>query len=249
MKHDNRGMTLIELLTALAVSTVILSGAAYMLFSSLTLSGRNNASVEVQSEAQMALNMLADNIMEAKGIGIRIPAAGESTECFFFGEMLIKKAAGRDYELFYKGNVLATDIGNGKSGNIYLIEFPNEKYEAAADGYCRLASHSEEAGCVAEGMDKALLYIKELSGQEKIKWLLAQNVTELSLTPVSAYGQGGFEEPFMVSIKLSVENDSTGKSIRRTLEDKIAVRNRLDSVYMTASGGAHSSMKKFERQE
>ena len=64
MTANNKGFSLVELLVALAVSSIVLTALGYMIITGLKLYGRNNAHVEVQSEAQTAMNLILDNIME-----------------------------------------------------------------------------------------------------------------------------------------------------------------------------------------
>lgn len=259
MRRDDRGMTLVELLAAFAVSAVVLTGVTYMLTTSLKLSEKNNANVQLQSETQTALALIADNIMEAKGIGLKTGAAGESTDCILFGDILIKKL-GTGYEAYYKGNAIIADTGAGKTGEIYLAEFPNDAFDAGADGYCKLAAAAQEAACVSESMDKVKKYVMDTPQPKRIKWLMAQGITEFTVLPDSVYGEKTvkengmdvvktlYEEPFTLKISLTANSAYGSDSLTRTLSDKIAVRNRLNKIYLTKPGAGKDRMEIYERQ-
>ena len=51
IKNDNRGLSLVELLVAFAVSAIVLSGLAYLMINVLNLFGRTNVNVELQNES------------------------------------------------------------------------------------------------------------------------------------------------------------------------------------------------------
>lgn len=67
VKYDNRGLSLVELLVAFAVSAIVLSGLAYLMINVLNIFGRTNVNVELQNESQTAMNLVIDNIMDAGG--------------------------------------------------------------------------------------------------------------------------------------------------------------------------------------
>ena len=48
VKNDNRGLSLVELLVAFAVSAIVLSGLAYLMINVLNIFGRTNVNVELQ---------------------------------------------------------------------------------------------------------------------------------------------------------------------------------------------------------
>ena len=49
IKNDNRGLSLVELLVAFAVSAIVLSGLAYLMINVLNIFGRTNVNVELQN--------------------------------------------------------------------------------------------------------------------------------------------------------------------------------------------------------
>lgn len=190
---DNRGLTLVELLVAFAVSAIVLTALGYLLITGLKLYGRNNAHVEVQSEAQTTMNLIIDNIMEAEGICIVNPAAGADTECVLLGDLLVEEN-GSSYDVYFKGNAIVTDIDSiGENGRpireMYLLSFPNDDFaqDSGKAGYCKLvssisasgSSEAERKGSAAKCAWQTVrdYLINELNEEERTKWLLARYIT------------------------------------------------------------------------
>ena len=191
--RDNRGVSLVELLVAFMVGSLVLVALGYLLLSGMKLSGRNNAHVEVQSEAQTTMNLILDNIMEAGGICIANPAPGADTECALLGDLVVEESSG-SYNVWFKGNAVVTCIDDtDASGNpirkMYLVGFPNDDHpsDGAKPGYAKLVSgasksepsEAERAGAAAkDALDTVQHYVKnELSEEERTKWYLAQYIT------------------------------------------------------------------------
>lgn len=82
MKHKihNRGMTLIELIIALAISILVLSMIAVFMKVASRGFNKTNDDVKLQMEAQVAINQLSNLAMEAKDIkslqGVSDPDCG-----------------------------------------------------------------------------------------------------------------------------------------------------------------------------
>lgn len=259
LKNDNKGLTLVELLLTFAISAIVLSGLAYMLVTSLKLSQRNNANVEVQSEVQTAMNLIIDNIMEAQGICLKVPASGVTTDCILFGETSIRKI-GSEYVFYYKGNAVVADITSGR-GELYLIEFPNETFPAEADGYCKIDAAVNELDCVSRSIEKIKDDITNLPEDQRIKWLMAQNITGFTITPCSEYGEETvvengvdviknlYTETFTLKITLSAESDYGFGKTTRVLNDKAAVRSRMSKIYVTKPGEDKENLEAYDRKK
>lgn len=190
--RDNRGLSLVELLVALAVGSIVITALGFLLIMGLRMYGRNAAHTEVQNEAQTTMNLIIDTIMESQGICIVNPATGVDTECVLLGDLLVEES-GSSYDVYFRGNAIVTDINNiGADGEairrMYLVSFPNDDYgsDAAMPGYAKLlnnvsksaASEAEEKGAVA--LDAWALvrdYTLGLGEDDKTIWLLARYIT------------------------------------------------------------------------
>lgn len=190
---DNRGVTLVELLVAFVVGSLVLVALGYLLMTGLRLSGRNNAHVEVQSEAQTTMNLILDNVMEAGGICMINPAAGSNTQCALLGDLVVEESSG-SYDVWFKGNAVVTRINDPDADGeparkMYLVAFPNDAFpsDSGKTGYAKLisnvtkseASEAERAGSAAK--DALLVvdaYVRNtLSEDARTKWYLARYVT------------------------------------------------------------------------
>lgn len=65
MKMDNRGITLVELMIALAVSTVVILGATVFLSTSQNSYQREKTRIDLQQEAQIATAQITNMLLEA----------------------------------------------------------------------------------------------------------------------------------------------------------------------------------------
>lgn len=271
--NNSKGFTLVELLVAIAVSSLVLAALGYLIITGLKLYGKNNAHVEVQSEAQTTMNLIVDNVMEAQGICAVNPAAGADTDCMLLGDLVIEESAG-SYNAFFNGNAVVTDIdGLGDDGEplreMYLVSFPNDDFpeDGGKAGYCRLVSGVSKSGSDAEGQvafdawEKVLDYVRnELNETDRIKWLLARNITSCRMEidrltrdyykETMYYWNGEteeiyyFKEPVTVNIDLALEYDYGNGTITRTLSDSAAIRSRLEKVYIGTGGAIYEYNRK-----
>lgn len=189
---DNRGLSLVELLVAFAVGSIVIAALGYLIILGLRMSGRNNAHAEVQNEAQTTMNLILDSIMESQGICVVNPAPGSDTECVLLGDLMIEED-GSSYDAYFRGNAIVTDIDTiGADGNpirrMYLVSFPNDNFgpDASKPGYAKLldnvsksaASLAEERGAVALDAWTAVRdYTLGLSEADRTIWLLARCIT------------------------------------------------------------------------
>lgn len=192
---DNRGVTLVEVLLAFAVSAIVLSAISAIIFTCLQMFGRTSANVEVQNEAQTAMSLLTDNIMDASGICMNTPAAGNSTDCMLLDKLVVQEQTGGGYEAFFSGSALVTDIdtldSNGRPyREIYLVEFPNAGYVASytepetGKAYCQLVTGAVSPETAAEAaLTEVKNYILSMDRGDRTMWLLSRYVTSCRVEP------------------------------------------------------------------
>ena len=75
VQKDNRGITLIELIIAIAISTIIVGAATFLLSTAQKNYSSASASVDLQSEAQILMEQMGTWIME--GNRVEVNAAGD----------------------------------------------------------------------------------------------------------------------------------------------------------------------------
>ena len=70
MQKDNRGITLIELIIAIAISTIIVGAATFLLRTAQKNYSSASATIDLQSEAQILMEQLGTWIMEGNRVEV-----------------------------------------------------------------------------------------------------------------------------------------------------------------------------------
>jgi prepilin-type N-terminal cleavage/methylation domain-containing protein len=237
--RNNRGMTLAELLVALAVSSIVLAGLSAILFSVLRMYGRTNANVEAQNETQTALNLVLDSILSTKGVCLAewdADAVDDSAlACALFGEL----------------NLVTADKTMNFSGDAVFWQ-PGLKEMYLMSGTYDLGTYSDEAQAPLEAIAQMKTKLPE-EQKDRLPYLMAQNVTAFEIkTDAACFDTAGAEAspspepsaspgkikyyynaPLILNVSMTVEVDyQNGKSVTRELSDSVSVRNRLNYVYI-----------------
>lgn len=263
----NKGQSLIELLVAFAVSAVILAGLSYLLFTGLRLYDRNDVNTRIQNEAQNALNLLTDHIMEAKGVCMEAAAADADLQCILIDELEVAASAAGGYDAWFAGEAVIVrilDDAGGYVGKMYLLSFPmvgGDAWETdlRADGINRnklvsgAATQAEAAGRARENIQD---YFLHLPADKKTAWLMAEHITACEIVPADGvtlerydthYEDGSTQseyyvtEPFGLKVSITFELESQTGITNRTVKDTIYVRNKLPGIYADKDG----SMKEY----
>lgn len=245
MKKNDSGMTLVELLVAFAVSAIVLSGLSYIIFSVLQFYGRANANVEIQNESQTSLNLVIDSIIAAKGVCFieedSTTVDPEEITCALFGKL----------DLDDTGMNTMTFTGDA------ILWQPKYKEMYLMSGTYDLGSFSSEAAAPLEAITAMKEKKLQADREDRLPYLMAQNVTAFELkvddscfvAPISKsedemteeekkkVGKSYFENPLIIHINMEFEYEyQSGKKITRQIDDNVAVRNRLDNVYIQRKG-------------
>lgn len=260
---NNKGLSLAELLVALAVSAIVLTGAAYLLFTMLNFYGRTNANVELQNESQTAMNLIIDHIMDTEGLCMIetdiIPGPKDNMKnkaCVLLGDLTIDK---KNFKAEFTGEAL---IWEPDSKRVYLVS-----YDAAAGNQVLVsggaASESEAASLAIKN---ALADFGNKTPEEKLPYLLADYVTVFDLRTAAYYQFPGartemdskdpektiqvdcFREPVILSLHMEFEYEyQNDKYLTRTMDEDISVRNRIRSIYLQrkAQSGMPAVMRKY----
>lgn len=240
-KNTNAGMTLVELLVAFAVSAVVLAGLSYMLISSLRLYARTNANVDAQNESQTALNLVLDSILAAKGVCLieEDPAALTGTDtltCALFGELELHD----DKSMVFTGDAF---MWQPSFEEMYLLS-----------GTYSLGNYTTEAEAPLEAIT-AMKGELPADRDDRLPYLMAQNITSFQIKteessfaiPETTPAPGEdvstfvpryyFKNPLILDVSMKVEvTYQNDKTIVREMGDSVAVRNRLNAVYIQREG-------------
>ncbi|MGN0377926.1 MAG: PilW family protein [Suilimivivens sp.] len=245
-KRNDKGMTLVELLVAFAVSAIVLTGLSYIIFSVLQFYGRANANVEIQNESQTSLNLVIDSILSAKGVcfieqdASSIDPTSDTITCALFGKLELDESGMNT--MTFTGDAV---LWQPKYQEMYLMS-----------GTYDLETFSDEANAPLEAISKMISKLPP-PGDERLPYLMAENVTAFELKasencfvePISKpedemteeekkkAGKNYFENPLTININMEFEYEyQNGKVITRQMDDNVSVRNRLDCVYIQRDG-------------
>lgn len=254
---NNKGLSLVELLVALAVSTIIITGIAYLIITSLHLYGKTNANAEIQNEVQTAMNIVVDYVMQSEGICMRIEPSGQNISSILLGKLIVQDNGIGGYIAYYHGNAIVyqrEDEDTGKFiGQMYLLEIPNtdlvkSNIEIEGEEYAKLSEgEPTEERAVQKALEKVENTVIRKTISERTKWLMARFVTACEIYPLREedlkketiiYSPSDivenyyFQEPFVLSVDLSFAYPYDKKMIKRELSDDISVRNRMKKIFI-----------------
>ena len=118
-KKDNRGFTLVELLTAIGILAVLSATIAYMMISSSNTYGRLSVESQLQSEAQLVANAVTELSIDAYEADDKVPAVAPSLTGYDVtsGNLLTLKSTVDGTEKIYI--ILRKDSANNE---LYLVE-------------------------------------------------------------------------------------------------------------------------------
>ena len=66
MKKDNKGFSLVELLIAIAISSIVLMALVMLITQAVRSYTKQTALAQIQSDADISLNQMSKNILEDK---------------------------------------------------------------------------------------------------------------------------------------------------------------------------------------
>lgn len=240
---DNRGMSLVELLVAFAISAIVLSALSYFLFTAIRMYNKNTISVDLQNEAQTALNQLVDNVMEADGVVLSYDETAEQTECVLLGQIYVDET-GAVPVYYYAGNAVVTNLTDQE---MYLASFPNPYSDGSVD-------YTEPAGLEVQGVayskmsadsiDALVTEVISYANANRQICLMAQNVTKCYIREIDkitdelhpAPGEtGNYSLPFALQIDLAFSKDYGNGVSDRTCSDKAVIRNQIDYIYVNGT--------------
>lgn len=238
--RNNKGMTLVELLVAFAISSIVLTALSYFIFTAIRMYNKNTVSVDLQNEAQTALNQIVDNVMEADGIVLSYDETSKETSCLLLGRVLTVTIGGTPV-YYYEGNAIVADLTEGE---LYLASFPNAYQNGALD-------YTEAAGTTEQGITYAKMSADSIHAlTEEVKayayanrqiCLMAQNVKQCRIRETDSITEelhptpgvtGNFPLPFALQIDLAFEKDYGNGMAYRECSDKAVVRSQIDDIYI-----------------
>lgn len=216
INRSNDGFSLVELLVAIMIGTIVSASIASLLVMSLRLYGKQTVDVEMQQEMQTTSNMIIDSIMESDSF-IVAKSEATKTDVAVLGRFEFDSI---NTKLKFSGYVFCSDnvdISN-KDGKLYM-----KKY----------SSTDLTDDCINTGEIVPDKVIDELGssvvGQEE--YLLGSCVQVFNLTPATDSIQGDkYSNPFLVKLDLQFAKNAVTGDIKKELHDTIAIRDTLHAI-------------------
>lgn len=235
VQRNNKGMTLVELLVALAISAIVLTGVCYMIFFVLRLYNRTNANVEIQNESQTALNLVIDSILGAKGVCLEewdsASLSGDEQDniyCVLFGTLQLNG----DKTMSFTGDAI---LWQPSAGEMYLMS-----------GVYELGSYTDKSKAPGEALT-AMKGKLPAAKEDRLPYLMAQYVRSFDIrtedfcfveeeeSDESHY----FENPLAFQIHMEFEYTyQSDKTVTRVIEDSAYIRNRLQTIFVRRLGSS-----------
>ncbi len=255
---NNKGLSLVELLVAIAVSMLVLGGLAYMIINVMNMFGRTNANVELQNESQTAMNLVIDNVMDATGICmIEVPAAsvGSTPVCLLLGELAISEV---DFNsVSFVGDAVIWDPAKKE---MYL-----KTYQNVTEGALSIGGATSESEAAIKAVEEVRDQVLNLTDDDRLPYLMARYVSSFDVKTADYYTFPPSEEkpdpdnpgstktvhyytsPMILQLEMNFEMEyKPGSFYKREIKEEIAVRNRMPYLYMQRVG---SGMIKYFNQK
>lgn len=124
-KNNNQGLSLVELLIALAISSLIVVAAIVLVSQGMKSSQRQTLTARLQEDAGIAMNQISDSIMETTYVDVSNYTADEKHYTQVF-KMKRKNNVGADIDYSYKyddaNNILTVDSSSYSGGGSILCQ-------------------------------------------------------------------------------------------------------------------------------
>ncbi len=130
-----KGLTLIELIVALAISGIVMAMLASIIVSCYKSYTKENTKAEIQNNAQMIMNKLGDAIMEAKII--EMDGTQLKTSEVKDGAFMDKVGKLISYEASSKKLYMASKPSMGSNKEAYLFGSYIKSYSISLDESCK----------------------------------------------------------------------------------------------------------------
>lgn len=218
LKHNNKGLSLVELIVAISVGVIVASAIAALMTFAIRMYRNESANLSAQYELQTNVNQIMDTIMGANTYVIQSKEAGSTLLCdthyAAFG-----KYNGTDFEgvIFVAGP--ENPAGTGRF-NIYM---DRDKWT----GSTALAAVSSQVSVIEADMTSA--HSRYLLGEGSTQFRIEPKIlTESPKTYVNITA-AGYKNPLSVEVELNFQKDATGKVVNRHVKDEALIRNKIST--------------------
>lgn len=208
---NNKGVTLVELIVAIGMSSIVAAGAVALMAFALRNYQNETANVAMQYETQTTINQLMDSVMQSDGMVMK--QNGNRTEYAAFGKYTKGKDASDNDIIIFKGEIFYSVI-DGSEITVYMNrgtwEGADEK--AAAD-----VALTEIQGQVSSGNGNM--------------YLLAEHCIKFKMEPVNEClftdtdGVLKYKNPITIKAEVEFAKDAY-RTVKRKVTDETTMRNK-----------------------
>lgn len=224
--NDNSGLSLVELLVAIAIGAIVSGSIASLLIFSLRMYGKQTVDVEMQQEIQTTSNFIIDAIMESDSF---IVSNSKDSSGIGRSDIVILGKFEYSSELSFSGYVFCLkDVDStSKDGKLFMKKYSSKALTSA---------------CVNSDVIVPEKIVKELSYNVagNSANLLATNIQIFNLSPTSDSVQEStspktYSNPFSVNLNLQFAKNAGTNDVKKELHDTIAIRNTLKPIAKTST--------------
>lgn len=196
--RENRGFSLVELLVAIAIASVVTGSIAYLLVTSLRMFNNETSDVAVQQELQVTINQIMDYAMESEFVSVRFDEDDSTINYLALGTIS-------------ENGVLSARVFWQDENKLYLKK--QDINEDSTNGYQpaiaamvpATAGSSSNANLLAE-------YVKDF---------------KVSVNGIVAGEGASFKNPLSLDISIDFEKSGSGKTVSKRVGDVVTLRNRV----------------------
>lgn len=152
MREDNRGLTLVELIIAISMSTIIIGAAAMFLYNAERSYRVAEQTIDLQMEAQILMEQISNWVMESN----KIIVSGGDTLILYSVPRLNGEDSSMTYPAGYvpaktnKADRRVIWVSNGKLYMTYTQNIDKAKDDISSVGSGHVSSDEVEENCIGE---------------------------------------------------------------------------------------------------
>lgn len=229
---DNRGLSLVELIVAVAIGVIVAGSIAALMTFAIRMYRNESVNTEMQYELQTNINTIMDEIMAAQGLLVMQNTGVDIDHVNKPGDV---KDPYTHYAMF--GKFAPTTIGGGSSGVKFSgVIFASSDPDPEGKFSIYMNRVVDVSGASVSGVATSCL--GTISSNPDV-YLLGENATQFVIKPDpnnTSFISGEYINPIEVRVILQFEKDGWGgKKYSKHVDDIAYLRNKLkDTIYVNS---------------